>query len=311
MSASFWPYVKSFHGKKSSKGEDFILVCEDTDDDKCGDPSTPSLCSWGVSNNSPCVRFSLYGIFDGHGGQSSASFCTSKDGWFVKSLKSALSRRASGDPVNKSNAAHWSNHLAAALKEVFEEANDICCERFCTSGTTATVVVVSRFSFDVEEVAESCRYALITVANVGDSHAFLDHGGGARRMNDDHRLDSNASERTRVEKEGGQIRQYKGEPRRLWPGGLMMSRTIGDADAKQACATPCVISAWVPLAKGRGARVIVASDGLWDTMKGSEACTLVRKKKAQASCAASYKECCEEVRQGTSRRYILNCRRPL
>ncbi len=51
---------------------------------------------------------------------------------------------------------------------------------------------------------------------------------------------------------------------RTWPGGLCVSRSIGDADAgEHILPLPHIKQVVVPL---RGCRVILASDGLWDAL---------------------------------------------
>ena len=47
----------------------------------------------------------------------------------------------------------------------------------------------------------------VVVANVGDSHAFVDTGGHTARLNFDHRVESNKSECERIKASGGEVRQ--------------------------------------------------------------------------------------------------------
>ncbi|GFP85377.1 probable protein phosphatase 2c 15 [Phtheirospermum japonicum] len=73
-----------------------------------------------------------------------------------------------------------------------------------TSGTTATFVIVDGWT--------------VTVASVGDSRCILDsaQGGGVSILTVDHRLEENEEELV--------------GPLRCWPGGLCLSRSIGDMD---------------------------------------------------------------------------------
>ncbi|CAI7899031.1 unnamed protein product [Closterium sp. NIES-53] len=91
------------------------------------------------------------------------------------------------------------------------------------SGATATVAIVSGWT--------------VTVAAVGDSRAILDTtGGGVTPLSLDHRFEVSEDECNRVLKEGGQLarlRTFDGTqlgPLRSWPGGLCVSRSIGDVD---------------------------------------------------------------------------------
>ncbi|CAI5983089.1 unnamed protein product [Closterium sp. NIES-65] len=130
------------------------------------------------------------------------------------------------------------------------------------SGATATVAIVLGWT--------------VTVAAVGDSRAILDTtGGGVTPLSLDHRFEVSEDECNRVLKEGGQLarlRTFDGTqlgPLRSWPGGLCVSRSIGDVD----CGTfitplPHVKQIQVPQA---GGRVVMASDGLWDAVDSDKA----------------------------------------
>lgn len=123
-------------------------------------------------------------------------------------------------------------------------------------GTTATVVIISEDT--------------ITVANVGDSGAYL-HGKDKhiRPLFVDHRVESCAlTELNRVLKAGGEIRAARDErgasvgPKRVFPGGLMMTRSIGDDDSADAVISrPDITAAPYP---PEGCTVTIASDGIWD-----------------------------------------------
>lgn len=151
-----------------------------------------------------------------------------------------------------------------ALVDSFVETDRQCKANFKQSGATATVIIVTGLK-DRGEGADKSGLGgdmLVTVANVGDSHAFVDTGTVVQRMNEDHRLDNSKSERERVKAEGGEVR-YHGEddnkgPLRLWPGGLMMSRTLGDPDATHSSPIPDVNHLLLPIF---GGRLIIASDG--------------------------------------------------
>jgi len=122
----------------------------------------------------------------------------------------------------------------------------------------------------------------LVCANVGDSHAYFYSGVNTTRLNSDHRLDSNKAECERVKAAGGRIDNHETKsemgPMRLYPGGLMMSRTIGDSGAPQAIATPEVRIAYLPSC---GGRITIASDGLWDIATGKQASKITHTKAPQ------------------------------
>ena len=208
----------------------------------------------------------------------------------------------------------WLRNIPLALRDAFEEINRAVHE-VDDSGTTATVVLTcgretagrqSRTSFsrafaevignnsergeaeidptDLRAATEAgwgMELFLVT-ANVGDSHAFFYSGANTTMLNIDHRLDSNNSECERVRRAGGRVDNQetatdKG-PLRLYPGGLMMSRTLGDRSAPHAIATPEVRTYFIPPS---GGRLIIASDGLWDIASGKQASRLVHGKAVQ------------------------------
>ncbi|CAI5475252.1 unnamed protein product, partial [Closterium sp. Yama58-4] len=156
----------------------------------------------------------------------------------------------------------WLKALPMALAEGFLKCHNTFALRGQPSGATATVAIVSGWT--------------VTVAAVGDSRAILDTtGGGVTPLSLDHRFEVSEDECNRVLKEGGQLarlRTFDGTqlgPLRSWPGGLCVSRSIGDVD----CGTfitplPHVKQIQVPQ---DGGRVVMASDGLWDAVDSDKA----------------------------------------
>jgi serine/threonine protein phosphatase PrpC len=98
------------------------------------------------------------------------------------------------------------------------------------TGTTVTVAIVTGW--------------LLTVANAGDSMAILDTPTGIKEMITSHRIQEGMPEHDRLRAAGAQVARMalhgrgpaKPEergvgPLRLWPGGLCVSRSVGDLDA--------------------------------------------------------------------------------
>ncbi|KAG6389923.1 hypothetical protein SASPL_151398 [Salvia splendens] len=139
-----------------------------------------------------------------------------------------------------------------------------------TSGTTATFVIIDGWT--------------VTVASVGDSRCVLDAqgGGGVSILTVDHRLEENAEElvpflrvRERVTASGGEVGRlsiFGGTeigPLRCWPGGLCLSRSIGDMDVGEFI-VPIPYVKQVKLSS-KGGRLIIASDGVWDALSSEMA----------------------------------------
>ncbi|KAH7542990.1 hypothetical protein FEM48_Zijuj02G0134500 [Ziziphus jujuba var. spinosa] len=151
----------------------------------------------------PSTSFSVFAvntIFDGHNGISAAIFAKEN---LLANVLSAIPQGSSRE--------EWLQALPRAL---------VAGE---TSGTTVTFVVIDGWT--------------VTVASVGDSRCILDsQGGEVSLLTVDHRLDDNAEERERVTASGGEVGRlnvFGGNevgPLRCWPGGLCLSRSIGDTD---------------------------------------------------------------------------------
>lgn len=110
----------------------------------------------------------------------------------------------------------------------------------CIIGTTVTVALLTgRF---------------LTIANVGDSSAYLLTRTGDAEMTKNHRVSSCPVEQKRLLSEQVHLapldKDLKGPaeigkqglgPLRVWPGGLAVSRSIGDADvAPQVVSCPYI-----------------------------------------------------------------------
>lgn len=95
-----------------------------------------------------------------------------------------------------------------------------------------------------------------------------------------HRINDNESEKSRLLATGAEIAPLSQEmdgpapvgtlglgPLRVWPGGLCVSRSIGDKDVGPTIiATPHVRQVLVP---EWGCRLVMASDGVWDCISKS------------------------------------------
>ncbi|CAL5333104.1 unnamed protein product [Camellia sinensis] len=92
-----------------------------------------------------------------------------------------------------------------------------------TSGTTVTFMIIEGW--------------VLTVASVGDSRCILESAEGEiYYLSADHRLECSVEERERITASGGEVGRLNTGggteigPLRCWPGGLCLSRSIGDLD---------------------------------------------------------------------------------
>ena len=254
-----------------------------------GGPGEVGGVHGGSVTSSPTAKVGVWGVFDGHGGKQAATYashalykytseyvCAAQDadreslnvgelrlpeeeGGDTSYMCSPGFFRQMNKPHNVDTFAlqvEYMKRLPSAVHKAFLRTDEQARKQFQQGGgTTATVAFL-------------CGWQLL-VASVGDSQAFLDTGSEVLSVSANHRLEDNELERARIEAEGGEVAAstVNGKPAgplRVWPGGLAMSRTIGDVDAGMLCVADAdVVQVTVPK---DGARLIIGSDGLWDAV---------------------------------------------
>jgi len=218
------------------------------------------------------TSLSAWGVFDGHGGRQVATFashtllksiaehcsvpCPVQDGAPLSGdMPLGLLHTCDDDVMEWRLQNELIRRLPDAIQKSFLECDATACKRFANGGTTATIALL-------------CGWQLI-VANVGDSCAYLDTGAEVLAVSGNHRLEDNKNEVSRIEASGGEVApsSIDGKPAgpiRVWPGGLAMSRTIGDRDSGNL--TAAVAEVFQITIPSDGARLFIASDGLWDAV---------------------------------------------
>lgn len=233
------PCIRYGHAAQSKKGEDYFLIKMD--------------CQR-IPGNSAST-FSVFGIFDGHNGAAAAIYCRDN---LLSHVMSAMHPGLSRE--------EWLQALPRALVAGFVKTDKEFQRKEETSGTTVTFVVIDGWT--------------VTTASVGDSRCILDSQGGLiSLLTVDHRLEENAEERERVTASGGEVGRLsivggaEVGPLRCWPGGLCLSRSIGDMDVGEFI-VPIPYVKQIKLSNA-GGRLIIASDGVWDALcseKAAKAC---------------------------------------
>ncbi|WCJ43003.1 Protein phosphatase 2C family protein [Euphorbia peplus] len=248
------PFVKYGQAALAKKGEDYFLVKLDCQRIP-GDLST---------------SFSVFAIFDGHNGISAAIFAKEH---LLNNILNAIPPESSRE--------EWLQALPRALVAGFVKTDIEFQQRRETSGTTVTFVVIDGWT--------------VTVASVGDSRCILDtQGGVVSLLTVDHRLEENAEERERVTASGGEVGRlnvFGGNevgPLRCWPGGLCLSRSIGDTDVGEFI-VPVPHVKQVKLSTA-GGRLIIASDGIWDALSSDAAAKSCRGLPAEIAAKLVVKE---------------------
>uniref|UniRef100_A0AAQ4QFI8 Protein phosphatase 1L n=1 Tax=Gasterosteus aculeatus aculeatus TaxID=481459 RepID=A0AAQ4QFI8_GASAC len=198
---------------------------------------------------------SIFGIFDGHGGDAAADFAKAH-------LPEALQKDKEKDEKKERGGLSYPSILRQQILTLDREMLDKLSATYNEAGTTCLVALLS----DKE----------LTVANVGDSRGVLcDKDGNAIPLSHDHKP-YQLKERKRIKKAGGFI-SFNGSWR--VQGILAMSRSLGDYPLKNlnvVIPDPDIMS--FDLNKLQPEFMILASDGLWDTFSNEEAVRFIRER---------------------------------
>ncbi|KAG6786523.1 hypothetical protein POTOM_008129 [Populus tomentosa] len=239
---------------QSKKGEDFTLL--------------KTECQRIVGDG--ITTYSVFGLFDGHNGSAAA----------IYTKENLLNNFIAAMPPDL-NREEWVAALPRALVAGFVKTDKDFQQRARTSGTTVTFAVIEGL--------------VITVASVGDSRCILESAeGDLYYLSADHRLECNEEERERITASGGEVGRLNTGggaeigPLRCWPGGLCLSRSIGDVDVGEYI-VPVPYVKQIKLSTG-GGRLIISSDGVWDALSDEVALDCCRGMPVEAAAAQIVKE---------------------
>ncbi|CAI9115749.1 OLC1v1016742C2 [Oldenlandia corymbosa var. corymbosa] len=248
------PELSHGQASQSKKGEDFTLL--------------KTECQRVLGDG--VTTYSVFGLFDGHNGSAAA----------IYSKENLLNNVLGAIPADL-NRDEWVAALPRALVAGFVKTDKDFQERAQTSGTTVTFVIIEGW--------------VVTVASVGDSRCVLESAeGGIHYLSADHRLDTNEEERERITSSGGEVGRLNTGggteigPLRCWPGGLCLSRSIGDMDVGEFI-VPVPYVKQVKLSSA-GGRLILSSDGVWDAVSAEVAFDCCRGMPPDAAASQIVKE---------------------
>ena len=177
----------------------------------------------------------LFCLFDGHGGDQVSKFLQSN---FLKYFKEMI-------PFQDANES-----FIKLFKNLDEKIKDLNCYQV---GSTACIVYITR------ENGQRCLYSV----NIGDTRSVLISNNEYTRLSYDHRA-NDANEYKRIVSEGGIIlggRVY---------GSLMLSRAFGDWELKSYGLTCEPFIRKINITD-KDKYVIIATDGIWDSLEDSDA----------------------------------------
>ncbi|KAK9816370.1 hypothetical protein WJX74_006737 [Apatococcus lobatus] len=227
--------------------------------DSAADLASPDVAFAEAKVGGPDAEYGLFAVFDGHNGAAAAQFAVNE---IAKAVQERLPYGAVPPETDHARHRRWREQLQTALAAAMVDVDNNFACLGQTAGCTATVMLQYHW--------------LITVASVGDSRASVDCGGGVMQLSVDHRIATNKIERKRLEDLGCVIAPIDASgdgpavdgakpgwgPLRVWPGGLCLSRALGDFDVgPSVIPLPHVYQVEVPKT---GGRIMLASDGCWD-----------------------------------------------
>ena len=210
-----------------------------------------------VTNNNEII-FSYFAIFDGHSGKEISSYLSQN---FHKILFSQL-KTLNSFIDNENNI----NKIISLIKNSFIFADKKIINELSLKnevGSTATIVLLFKLG------TESFFSKYLICANIGDSRGYILSNTTLTQITKDHNC-RNDEEVSRIKKSGGIVfnnRVY---------GTLMLTRSFGDKELKKYG----VISEpdfFVKKINEDDKFVIIASDGVWDTVKENDILELEKK----------------------------------
>ncbi|CAJ1065343.1 protein phosphatase%2C Mg2+/Mn2+ dependent, 1Lb [Xyrichtys novacula] len=211
---------------------------------------------------------SIFGIFDGHGGEAAADFAKAHLPGALRQQLLTYEREKERDREKDKEKDEKKERGSLSYPSILEQ-QILNLDR----------EMLEKLSATYNEAGTTCLMALLsdkelTVANVGDSRGVLcDKDGNAIPLSHDHKP-YQLKERKRIKKAGGFI-SFNGSWR--VQGILAMSRSLGDYPLKNlnvVISDPDIMS--FDLDKLQPQFMILASDGLWDTFSNEEAVRFIR-----------------------------------
>ncbi len=191
----------------------------------------------------PEKNYSLFGIFDGHGGND-----------VVKYIKNRLPEIIKANITKNDNYDSIENNLTSSFHKIDEELKFYDSEH---TGSTATILLF--------------QDNIVYCANVGDSTAFIVYDNFIKKISIDHKC-TDPKEEERILLSGGKITKNR------VMGQLVLSRCLGDLYCKKYGVSN-IPDISVNKLEGNVKYVVVASDGVWDVVKENELLQLSKNRK--------------------------------
>lgn len=221
-------------------------------------------------------RGAFFGVYDGHGGEAAAAFCS--DNLHVNVSQSLANMWQSNSPINALDSNHV-NRISQCVRDAFVHTDQqfLNTPEQCQGGTTACVAML------INDTA--------IVGNVGDSRAVLCRGNTAVPLSCDH-TPARHDEVLRIRNAGGDV--VAGEVV-VGNEDFSLTRSIGnskvkvppgrdyhDRDAPQVVTSEPEVS--VIALREDDAFFVIASDGIWDRMSDTEVVQFIQQRLGEHGC---------------------------
>ena len=192
----------------------------------------------------PDKNLSLFGIFDGHGGND-----------VVKYIKDRLPEIIKSNILNNNSYDNsYETKISLAFNKIDEELKFYDSEH---TGSTATILLLNEDK--------------IYCANVGDSSAFIIYDNYLKKINVDHKC-TDPKEEERILKSGGKITKNR------VMGQLVLSRCLGDLYCKKYGVLN-IPDISINKLERNIKYIVVASDGVWDVVGENDLMNLSKNRK--------------------------------
>ena len=208
----------------------------------------------------PEKKYSLFGIFDGHGGND-----------VVKYIKDRLPEIIKTNILNNNSYDNsMETKISLAFNKIDEELKFYDSEY---TGSTATIVLIQDNK--------------IYCANVGDSRAYIIYDNNIKQITVDHKC-SVPEEAERIINCGGKITKNRVQ------GQLVLSRSLGDLYCKKYGVTnlPYISTNKIDY---NVKYIVIASDGIWDVVDENTVLNMSKQRKnAEEFCKELVKKAIEK-----------------
>lgn len=173
--------------------------------------------------------YSLYGVFDGHGGDKASEF--------VKTY-------FEGYRLNKV----YPDIVAEAkrFKEIILGIHELSNGQVGMSGTTLSLILIYK------------KLKKMIVVNVGDSRTMVLSGNEGLIITEDHNVNTNRRDVLEIQKRGGQI--VDGYVHRKQQGGVNLTRAIGDHEFPELIRHPDIYIVDLDTIT----HIVLSCDGMWE-----------------------------------------------